>query len=243
MRALPARRLASSALCATLLTAVAAPTALAADAGPAREQRARSAPRAPLPGADGLAAQARSLGDAGGVLAAITPLLDAALKADKGQLAKDQAMKLAAAVQDAIKKATAATTATTPTAADPAAPTAPAAPASPAAPGLTKGGQAGTAAIADVKAASLAALQKAVDGLAVATTSGDPAKVAPAATAVVAGEVNVLAATLVGGGLPAPDLPGLPKPPSAPAAVPPAPAAPSLPAAPAAPAAPKPATG
>ncbi|WP_428934611.1 hypothetical protein [Streptomyces sp. ACT015] len=229
MRVLPARRLASSALCAVLLTAVAAPTALAADADQAPRQGERSAPRAPLPGADALLAQVKSLGDAGGVLAAVAPLLDSALKADKGQLPKEQATQLATAAKDAIQKASAAT----PTApAAPAVPATPAAPSAPGAPGPGKHGKTVAAAIADVKAEALNALGTSVDTLAAATTSGDAAKVAPAAGGVVAAEVNVLAATLLGGGLPAPNLPGLPKLPNLPAAAPAVPAAPSLPAAP-----------
>lgn len=213
MRALPARRLAASALCATLLTGLCAPAALAAADSP-QERRERSPRHAPLPGADALVAQAKSLGDAGGVLAAVTPLLDAALKADKGQLPKDQVTKLADAAKDAIKKTSAA------------------APATPATPAGAKSGDDVRSFFADVKADSLAALQKAVDGLAAASTSGDATKVAPAATAVITSEVNVLAATLLGSKLPAPDLPGLPKLPSLPAAVPAAPAVPAVPAAP-----------
>ncbi|MFJ9421400.1 hypothetical protein [Streptomyces sp. NPDC101249] len=232
MRVLPARRLASSALCAVLLTAVAAPTALAADADQAPRQGERSAPRAPLPGADALLAQVKSLGDAGGVLAAVAPLLDSALKADKGQLPKEQATQLATAAKDAIQKASAAAPATPTAPAAPAVPATPAAPSAPGAPGPGKHGKTVAAAIADVKAEALTALGTSVDTLAAATTSGDAAKVAPAAGGVVAAEVNVLAATLLGGGLPAPNLPGLPKLPSLPAAAPAVPAAPSLPAAP-----------
>jgi hypothetical protein len=68
----------------------------------------------------------------------------------------------------------------------------------------------------DLKADALAALQKAVDALLAAITSGDVGQVVPALTGVVTGLVNFLAATLLGGGLSAPTLPGLPPLPSLP---------------------------
>ncbi|MCZ4515676.1 hypothetical protein O3Q52_47740, partial [Streptomyces sp. ActVer] len=63
----------------------------------------------------------------------------------------------------------------------------------------------------DLKADALKALQAAVDSLVKAATSGDVAGVAAAALAVVTGLVNVVVATVLGGGLPAANLPGLPK--------------------------------
>ncbi|MDX2740861.1 hypothetical protein PV400_36970, partial [Streptomyces caniscabiei] len=136
MRALPARRLAVPALCATLLLGVTAPAALAADVESTRD-RARSA-AAPVPGADALLTQLKGLGDLGGVLKPVTDLLDAALKADNGQLSAEQAAELGKAVRDAIDKAKAAAPATPPAAlpADPAVPTLPDAPAVPAAPAV-----------------------------------------------------------------------------------------------------------
>ncbi|MER5404540.1 hypothetical protein [Streptomyces sp. NPDC002769] len=53
-------------------------------------------------------------------------------------------------------------------------------------------------------------MQKAVDALVEAVTSGDATQVVPAATAVVTGLVNFAVAVVLGGGLPAPNLPGLP---------------------------------
>ena len=78
-----------------------------------------AASRAPVPGADALLAQVKGLGDLGGVLAPVTDLLNAVLKADNGQLSAEEATKLGDAVKDAIAKATAAA---------PAVPAAPAAP-------------------------------------------------------------------------------------------------------------------
>lgn len=69
---------------------------------------------------------------------------------------------------------------------------------------------------ADLVADALAALQKAVDTLLTAVTSGDITQVVPAVTGVLTGLVNVLAATLLGGKLPLPNLPGLPALPSLP---------------------------
>jgi hypothetical protein len=71
-------------------------------------------------------------------------------------------------------------------------------------------------AAADVQADALAALQTAVDSLSKAVAAGDAAGALSAGTAVVTGLVNVAVATVLGGGLPAPNLPGLPSLPSLP---------------------------
>nr|WP_257101892.1 hypothetical protein [Streptomyces sp. alain-838] len=68
-----------------------------------------------------------------------------------------------------------------------------------------------------------------IDALLKATTSGTAAQVSPAVENVVTGVVNVVAATLVGGGLPAADLAGLPALPSAPEAAAPEAAVPAAP--------------
>jgi hypothetical protein len=103
MRDLPARRIACTALCATFLVGIAGPAAVAADS--ARE-RTHAASRGPVPGADTLLAQVKSLGDLGGVLPPVAKLLKAVLKADGGQLSVAEAQKLADAVKDAIAKIT-----------------------------------------------------------------------------------------------------------------------------------------
>ncbi|MFE0676006.1 hypothetical protein [Streptomyces sp. NPDC058867] len=228
MRALPARRIAVSALCATLLLGIAGPVATAADDS-ARE-RTHAASRAPVPGADALLAQTEALGDLGGVLTPVTDLLEAALKADNGQLPAADAEKLGQAVKDAIAEAAAAAPAAAP--ALPAAPVA--APALPAAPSLpaakSDDSTARSALPADVVGDSLTSLQTAVNTLLTAVTSGDVGQVVPAVTGVLTGLVNVVAATLLGGGLPAPNLPGLPALPSLPVEAPSLPVeAPSLP--------------
>ncbi|MGW2828098.1 hypothetical protein [Streptomyces sp. NPDC001286] len=134
MRALPARRIASTALCAALLVGIAAPAAVAA--GPAAE-RAHAESRTPVPGADTLLGQVQSLSGLGGVLTPVTDLLSSVLQADNGRLSDTEAAELSTAVKDAIAKVTAAmptapSTATTPSIA-PTPPATPAAPVPPAA--------------------------------------------------------------------------------------------------------------
>ncbi|MCT9084731.1 hypothetical protein [Streptomyces fulvoviolaceus] len=228
MRGLPVRRIASSALCGALLLGFAGPAAVAADADSARE-RVQVASKAPLPDVGALTGQVKALGDLGGVLKPVTDLLGAVLKADDGQLTPEQATQLGDAVKTAIAGVTAAAPVTPPTTlpADPAAtaPTATAptttAPTStlPTLPSRTTSDDSKAAAAqapADLLGDALAALQKAVDTLLTAVTSGDPTKVVPAVTGVVTSLVGVLAATLLGGGLPAANLPGLPALPSLP---------------------------
>ncbi|WP_328921904.1 hypothetical protein [Streptomyces griseoaurantiacus] len=267
MRALPARHLASPAFCAVLLLGIAAPAAVAADGqsvtGQAATGQSESGSSAsgqaqvPVPGADALLGQVRSLSTAGGVLTPVTDLLDSTLKADNGQLPADRADELGKAAKDAIKKAAAAPSTvalpakpaekpavTSPSAAgsahaskpaDPAKPAVPGVvaaapdasadasrrPVTPAAPPLSK-----TAALAKTRAHgraatprdatqdALTALQKAVDALVKASTSGDVGQVVPAISEVVNNLVDVLIATLTGSSLadPAltdPDLAGL----------------------------------
>ncbi|MFH8799470.1 hypothetical protein ACH4F6_07715 [Streptomyces sp. NPDC017936] len=300
MRGLPVRRIASTALCASLVLGAVAPTALAEETDRARERSAAES-RAPVPGADALLAQVKTLGDLGAALAPITDLLDSSLKTGSGRLSADQAEQLGDAVREAVAELSAATavtppattatttgpdtaptpvtgtTSTTGTTAsdatatatgDTAAATGDTAPetgtdaatmnaavgnaaaaadlATTAAaghlaavtgmfpfdwlPSLTRSGGAAKAAApaADLRADAVAALQKALDALLEAVTSGDADEVLPAATSVVTGVVDLLTATLLGGGLPAPSLAGLPQPPALPAA-PTAPVAPPQP--------------
>ncbi|MEU0741888.1 hypothetical protein [Streptomyces sp. NPDC006134] len=271
---LPARRIATSALCATLLLGVTGPVAMAAD-GDSDRERTRAASRAPLPGADELNAQIQALSGLGGVVTPVTRLLGAVLKADDGRLTAQQAEQLGNAVDAAIDEAVAKVEATgTPTRTDAAtpgtttpgtttpgtavpgvntpaqppavaqppvvaqppavarpngdapvttlpAPFAPAAPAQAAQAQADSGGLIGTA---------LDALRQAIDALLGASTTGRPEQVTPAAADVVTDVVNVAAATLVDGGLPAPDLAGLPPLPAAPNAPAPANALPNAPA-------------
>ncbi|MCX5037765.1 MULTISPECIES: hypothetical protein [Streptomyces] len=230
---LPARRIATSTLCAGLLIGLSGPAVMAADGDPVRE-RTHAASHAPLPDADELQSQVAGLADLGGVLTPVTDMLTAVLKADNGQLSATDADKLSAAVEDALAKADVADTdaddtATTPgtttpgttTPAEPPAVTAPEAgadtPVTLPAP-VTAQSDDGTAAASDLSAAAEAALQKQIDALVKATTSGTAEQVSPAVKDVMTGIVNVVAATLVGNGLPAADLAGLPGVPTAPEA-------------------------
>ncbi|MER5516026.1 hypothetical protein [Streptomyces sp. NPDC002763] len=233
MRALPARRLASTALCALLLAGITGPAAVAADSA---HERTHAMSQAPVPGADALLAQVKSLGNLGTVLKPVTDLLNTVLAADNGQLTPAQATQLGDAVKAAIAQVTAAAPAPAPTApATPALPSAPALPSLPAVPSASAvastpavpaafpvpaaaqaKGLGGAPAAKDLAGDALTALQTAVDNLLKAATSGDVSQVLPAATAVVTGLVNLLAAILLGSGLPAPNLPGLPSLPAAP---------------------------
>lgn len=209
MRGLPVRRIASTALCASLVLGFAAPAATAAD-GAAAHERTAAAHGAPVPGAAALLAQGKALGDLGVVLAPVTNVLDNVLEADEGRLTPDQATRLGDAVKTAVAKVTAA------------APVSPAAPADPAA-----APSAGQAKAADPVSDALAAVQKAVDALLAAATSLDVGQVVSSVTGVVDGLLDLLSSTLDGLGLSLPDLPVDTPAAEAPAAA--APAAPSLP--------------
>lgn len=97
MPALPIRRIASSALCTTLLLGIAAPTALGADSD---TRRGRSDATAPIPNADVLLTQSRALDNLGGVLEPTTDLVQHVLKADYGQLTVAEATQLANSVKE-----------------------------------------------------------------------------------------------------------------------------------------------
>ncbi|MFJ1974857.1 hypothetical protein ACIO93_40225 [Streptomyces sp. NPDC087903] len=242
MRALPARRIASTALCATLLLAIAAPAALAAESHPDREHTL-AASHQPVADAEALVAQVKSLGDLADVLAPVTDLLNAVLKSDSGQLSAVEANSLVEAVKTAVAKiiaATPAASATTPATTLPATPvttlpattlpatTLPATSAAadstvvvqalPAAPVLTTsaGDSKAAAPSADLTDDALTELQPAIDTLVKAATSGDVSQVRPAVTDLMTDLVNLLTATLLDSGLPAPSLEGLPALPAVP---------------------------
>jgi len=208
MRALPARRTATSVLCAAFLLGIAGPVAVAADHDPVNEARPAAA-QAPVPGADALLAQTKSLGDVAGALKPVTDLLDAALKADNGQLSAADATKLADAVKEAIAKAAAVPGAPSVPAAPPA--VLPALPGAHALPRLEAADHTDARVELDLGTDTLKALQDAVDSLIKAVTGGDATAVGTAAPTVVTGLVDFIAAVVLGGGLPAPNLPGLPK--------------------------------
>ncbi|MHC8422975.1 hypothetical protein ACH121_24820 [Streptomyces sp. NB004] len=237
---LPARRIATTALCAGLLIGISGPAVMAADGESVRE-RTHAASHAPLPDVAELQSQAGSLAGLGGVLTPVTDMLTAVLKAEDGRLSAADADKLSDAVKDALAKAEAADadaddadtddTATTPGTATPAQPPAVTAPEAgdPVTLPAPVAAQDETAAAPDLTATAYAELQKQVDALVKATTAGSAEQVSPAVENVVTGVVNVVAATLVGNGLPAADLAGLPAVPSAPEATAPQAATPASP--------------
>lgn len=99
MCALPARRIASSALCAALLAGITGPAAMAADS--TREHSHVASPEARLPGADARLALVRKIG---GELTPVADLLKAVLEEDDGQLPKAKAKKLGVAAKGALAK-------------------------------------------------------------------------------------------------------------------------------------------
>ncbi|MFF8929211.1 hypothetical protein ACF1AO_18270 [Streptomyces longwoodensis] len=249
MRRLPVRHVASTALCAALVIGIAGPAAAAV--GTAREH-APAAAHAPVPGADELLAQVKSLGDLGTVLTPVTDLLADALKSDSGQLTSAQATKLGDAIKDVIARITATNAAASATSSTPSAPSAPSvAPSSSTADELPyttlpfplgKNAHDRAAAhgkrAADLTDEALADLQKQIDVLLTAVTSGNVTDVVPAATGLISRLVNLVTATLLGSGLPAADLAALPSLPDLPT-TPDAPVTPALPALPDIPALPE----
>ncbi|MER6694210.1 hypothetical protein [Streptomyces minutiscleroticus] len=136
MRALPARRIATAALCAALLTGAAGPAAVAAGHDAARD--VRHGDRAAAADSPELLRQARALGELGAVLQPSAELLDTALKAETGQLSAEQKTevhRLAGEIRTALDGLSAApaqqTPARPPAAATPDAPAAPLTPALP----------------------------------------------------------------------------------------------------------------
>ncbi|GAA2395941.1 hypothetical protein [Streptomyces coeruleofuscus] len=96
MCALPARRIASSALCAALLVGITGPVAMAADSA---RGHAHVAPDARLPGADARLAQIAKLN--GGELTPVADLLNAVLDSN-GLLPPAEARKLGAEAKAAL---------------------------------------------------------------------------------------------------------------------------------------------
>ncbi|MFF2775735.1 hypothetical protein ACFVU3_12570 [Streptomyces sp. NPDC058052] len=199
MRPLASRRLTALAISAALTLGMAGP-AVADELHPS--PAADRAARAPLPGAAALLAQTEALGDAGGVTTPVTELVTAALEADGGQVPAADAEALGARIRAAVDRARETAPAPlpeTPAAAEPAG-TLPAA----------AGARAAQAVPADLVDDALATVEKAVAGLLAAVTSGDAAGVVPQVTASLTSLVNLAVATVLGSGLPAPDLAGLP---------------------------------
>jgi hypothetical protein len=99
MRALSARRLASSSLCAALVLGITAPAALASDRDSSHD---RTRVTAPVPAADALMTQVESLDDLTRALKPVTALLTSVLRQDDGQLSAAQAARLGGEVKKAL---------------------------------------------------------------------------------------------------------------------------------------------
>jgi hypothetical protein len=207
MRGLPARCIASCALCAALLVAVAGPTA-AASRGPV-----------PVPHADALRPQVEALAELGGVLTPVTDLLNTVLKADNGQISAEQAAELGDAVKDATAKITEETSAaavTLPATGTTTTPSTTTGSTTTPTPSLlltliqnSDVGTRSAKAPADLLDDAIDALEKAIDALIEAVTSGQATQVESTLPAVVSSLVDAVAATMIDTELPAPDLAGL----------------------------------
>ncbi|RSS72265.1 hypothetical protein EF918_26545, partial [Streptomyces sp. WAC06614] len=88
---------------ALTLTLLAASPGLAGAAG-GTPPRPVAGASAPVPGADALLAQVKSLGDVGAVLTPVTDLLGAVLKADNGKLPEADLTRLTGNVTAALDK-------------------------------------------------------------------------------------------------------------------------------------------
>lgn len=99
MRGLSTRRIASTALCAALLTAITGPVAVAADSA---RGRSHAASHAPASGADALLARVETSGKLGRALPPVTDLLNTALTADNGQLSAAEATRLVNSAKQAV---------------------------------------------------------------------------------------------------------------------------------------------
>ncbi|WP_405857075.1 hypothetical protein OG361_25390 [Streptomyces sp. NBC_00090] len=233
MRPLATRRLTALAISAAITLGSAGPAVAGEHHPSTAADRADRAAHASLPDAAALLTQAEALGELGAVTTPVTELVTAALKADEGQLPVADADALKAKIAAAVDQAKDTAPAPLPETPAPDVPVTPPPvetpvdlPVTPPAVetpvdlpvkppvGLpvTAGAKAaaGSAAPADVVADALATVEKAVAGLLAAVTSGDAGGVVPQVTATLTSLVNLAVATVLGSGLPAPNLAGLP---------------------------------
>ncbi|MGW2955029.1 hypothetical protein [Streptomyces eurythermus] len=161
MRVLPARRLASTVLCASVLAGLTGPVALAADAA---GEHGRTASRAFVPAAEKerLLAQAEALGRTHPELSPVADLLSRSLEA--GRLPADEARRLGEAAKEAVVKAAASRPA------QPAQPATGTKPAAPAAPMTARHAHVGAPMARDVLGDALGALVTAIENLVKAVT-------------------------------------------------------------------------
>ncbi|MGW1604892.1 hypothetical protein [Streptomyces eurythermus] len=164
MRVLPARRLASTVLCASVLAGLTGPVALAADAA---GEHGRTASRAFVPAAEKerLLAQAEALGRTHPELSPVADLLSRSL--EPGRLPADEARRLGEAAKEAVVKAAASRPAQP---AQPAQPATGTKPAAPAAPMTARHAHVGAPMARDVLGDALGALVTAIENLVKAVT-------------------------------------------------------------------------
>ncbi|MFD3521994.1 hypothetical protein [Streptomyces sp. NPDC058653] len=224
MRSHVSSRAAAAAVCAVLVLGTAG-TAAAVTVQETPVGVGAEATRAPIADAEALKQQTRTLSSLSDAIKPVTALLDSVIAADNGQISAADVQKHQKAIKkalDAVKNA------------------ASAAPAKPAAPmaGMdavtTMGADDKAQAAADLTAEAVACVQRSTDALLKATTTKDANAVATQSKAVVTSLVNLTAALVMNGRLPAPNLPGLPELPKQPGAEVPAPA-PELPGVPSTP--------
>ncbi|MEU0210596.1 hypothetical protein [Streptomyces canus] len=173
----------------------------------------------PVPHADALRPQVEALAELGGVLTPVTDLLNTVLKADNGQISAEQAAELGDAVKDATAKITEATSAaavTLPATGTTTTPSSTTGSTTTPTPSLlltliqnSDAGARSVKAPADLLDDAIDALEKAIDDLLTAVTSGEAGQVESTLPAVISGLVDAVAATMLDTELPAPDLAGL----------------------------------
>jgi hypothetical protein len=200
MGGLPARRFASIALCAAFLAGVSSPAAMADDS--AREHGRAAAARTPLPDPEVLLAQVKNLAHIDGRLAPVRDLVTAVLTSGNGELSAADAQKLGDAAKDALAGMTSTVSAASAAVVVPAVPAVPfvAAPRFPAAGVGVLLRPAAQRRATDPTSDAVAAVQKALDDLLNAVTSGDVGQVLPAVTGLVADLIDLVTATLQDGG-------------------------------------------
>ncbi|MFI6691711.1 hypothetical protein ACIBLA_08100 [Streptomyces sp. NPDC050433] len=242
MRSHVSSRAAAAVVCAALVLGTGG-TAVATTVHETPAGIGADAARAPIAD-ETLKQQIRTLTSLSDALAPVTELLTAVQAADNGQISAADAQKHRAAINkalDAVQKTIQAKPA------NPANPAKPANPANPAKPEGTAGNanpvnavgadnqaQAQTQAAADMTAEAVVSVRKATNALLKATGTKDTNAVATQSKAVVTSLVNLAAALVMNGSLPAPNLPGMPELPKQPGAEAPAPA-PELPGVPSTP--------
>ncbi|MFI6345152.1 hypothetical protein [Streptomyces sp. NPDC050560] len=204
MRQLPVRRLVISAACAALLLGGAAPLAAAENGapGPARPNAA-----APVAGTEALLHQATTLGDTGGVLGAISDLIEAVTGAAGGQLGTQEAQTHSDAVRHAIGDAQRGSESGPKSAGIQDAHTLPARYGADEA-------KSPRAAAPDPRGEALTTLQSRADRLIEAARGGSEKTVKERVAQLVQGQVDLMAATLAADGMPRTSLQGLPEAPS-----------------------------